>query len=327
MQTFESFVPDLYPLNDHAFNEIALRMFRFQATDNPIYKEYLTYIGVASEGVTAVSQIPFLPITLFKSHAIITGHWRPEATYASSGTSGQPVSRHMIPSRDFYYRHCQRIFEDSYGPLSQFHVFCLLPSYLERTGSSLVAMASHFIAESHSPLSGFFLNDLERLVTQLEAIKDDRQVLLLGVTFALVQLAEQYDMDLHRCIVMETGGMKGRRPEITREELHEILKKSFNIQKVHSEYGMTELLSQSYSAGDGLFRCPASMRVVMKEVNDPFSAEIRVAGIINVIDLANAHSCAFIETQDLGRMNQRGHFEVLGRIDASDARGCNLLVE
>ncbi len=327
MQTFESFVPDLYPLNDHAFNEIALRLFRFQAEGNPVYKQYLTYIGVAAERVTTVSQIPFLPITLFKSHRIITGQWEPEATYSSSGTTGQLISRHAIPSREFYFRHCQRIFEDSYGPLNQFHVFCLLPSYLERTGSSLVAMASHFIAASNSPVSGFFLNDYDRLVTQLEAVKDGRQVLLLGVTFALLQLAEQYEVDLSRCIVMETGGMKGRRPEITREELHETLKRNFNVLKIHSEYGMTELLSQAYSSGDGLFHCPASMRVIFKETNDPFSTEMRAAGTINVVDLANFHSCAFIETQDLGRMGKRGHFEVLGRIDTSDARGCNLLVE
>ncbi len=327
MQTFESFVSDLYPLNDHAFNEIALRLFRFQAEGNPIYKEYLTHIGVAPEAVSTVSQIPFIPIALFKSHPMITGHWKSEATFTSSGTSGQPASRHAIPSREFYYNHSQRIFEESYGPLDQFHVFCLLPSYLERTGSSLVAMASHFIAESKSPVSGFFLNDYDRLVNQLEAVKDGKQVLLLGVTFALLQLAEQYEVNLSKCIVMETGGMKGRRPEITREELHEILKKSLHVQKVHSEYGMTELLSQAYSSGDGLFRCPASMRVILKEVNDPFSAEMRVAGQINVIDLANFHSCAFVETQDLGRIDQRGHFEVLGRIDSSDARGCNLLIE
>ncbi len=327
MQTFESFAPDLYPLNDFAFNEIALRLFHFQAEGNPVYKQYLTQIGVSSGQIAAVSQIPFLPITLFKSHEIITGQWRPEAVFTSSGTGGQSVSRHAVPSREFYYHHCQRIFEDTYGPLSRFHVFCLLPSYLERTGSSLVAMASHFIAESHSPASGFFLNDLDRLVKELEVIRDDRQVLLLGVTFALLQLAEQYEVDLSKCIVMETGGMKGRRPEITREELHEILKRSFNVQKVHSEYGMTELLSQAYSSGDGLFRCPASMRLILKEVNDPFSTEMRLAGIINVVDLANTHSCAFIETQDLGRINHQGHFEVLGRIDTSDARGCNLLVE
>ncbi len=306
MQTFESFVPDLYPLNDHAFNEIALRLFRFQAEGNPVYKEYLAHIGVAPEDVRTISQVPFLPISLFKSHPMITGHWKSEATFTSSGTSGQSVSRHAIPSREFYYHHSQRIFEDSYGSLSQFHVFCLLPSYLERTGSSLVAMASHFISESKSPISGFFLNDYDHLVTQLDAVKNDRKVLLLGVSFALLQLAEQYEVDLSRCIVMETGGMKGRRPEITREELHEILKKNFNVQKVHSEYGMTELLSQAYSSGDGLFRCPASMRVVMKEVNDPFSSDLRVTGVLNVTDLANFHSCAFVETQDLGRMDQRG---------------------
>lgn len=327
MQTFESFGPDLYPLNDHAFNEIALRLFQFQAEANPVYKKYLTYIGVPPDRVTDIAEIPHLPITLFKSHPVMTGDWKPEVTFVSSGTGGNSVSRHAVASRSFYLRHAQQIFEDVYGPLNRFHILCLLPSYLERTGSSLVAMANHFIAESQSPHSGFFLNDLDRLVRKLEEIRDDRQVLLLGVTFALMDLAEQYEIDLNRCIVMETGGMKGRRPEITREELHAMLKKNLNIQQVHSEYGMTELLSQAYSTGDGLFRSPASMRVCMKEVNDPFSKEVRAAGIINVVDLANAHSCAFIETQDLGRIDQRGHFEVLGRMDVSDARGCNLLVE
>ena len=327
MQTFESIIPDLYPLNDHAFSEIALQLFRVQAESNPIYKKYLTYIGVAPDRVTHVSEIPCLPITLFKSHNIRSGDWEPDVTFLSSGTSGLPISKHAIPSRTFYHDHSQKIFEDVYGPLNRFHVFCLLPSYLERTGSSLVDMAGHFIAQSQSPLSGFFLKDLDGLVRQLESLDDERNILLLGVTFALLELAEQYEVDLHRCIVMETGGMKGRRPEITREELHDILKKNLNVSVVHSEYGMTELLSQAYSQGDGQFRCPSSMRVYMKEVTDPFSTEVRAAGIINVIDLANAHSCAFIETQDLGRVDQRGHFEVLGRIDASDIRGCNLLVE
>jgi len=327
LQTFESIIPDLYPLNDHAFNEIALRLFRFQATNNQVYSKYLTYIGVAPDQVTAVGQIPFLPITLFKSHQVMTGEWNPEVTFISSGTGGQSVSRHHVKSKEFYLSHAQQIFEDTYGPLTQFHVLCLLPSYLERTGSSLVAMANHFIAESQSMKSGFFLNDLDRLAGVLEGPADDRQVLLLGVTFALLDLAEQYELDLSRCVVMETGGMKGRRPEVTRQELHEILGKNLNAGQIHSEYGMTELLSQAYSPGGGLFRCPSSMRVILKEVNDPFSPEIRTSGIINIVDLANVHSCAFIETQDLGRIDHRGHFEVLGRMDASDARGCNLLVE
>lgn len=327
MQTFESFAGDLYPTNDAAFDEIALRLFRFQAEHNPVFRQYLTYIGVAPKDVRTLREVPFLPISLFKTHEVRTGDWRPEVIFTSSGTTGQAVSRHAIPSRHQYLRHSQQVFESFYGPLRDFHVLCLLPSYLERTGSSLVAMADHFIRESASDESGFFLHDLERLAGKLMRLKGSKKVLLLGVTFALLDLAEDFPMDLSHCVVMETGGMKGRRPEITREELHEVLKRGFHLPAVHSEYGMTELLSQAYSPGEGVFRCPASMRVILKEVNDPFSAKNITSGLINVVDLANAHSCAFIETQDLGRYREGGHFEVLGRIDASDARGCNLLVE
>jgi len=326
LQTFKSFTKDIYPLNDDLFQEIALELFRFQASNSQVYQNYLTYLGIAAAEVTNVYEIPFLPISFFKSHAIASGDWTPELIFTSSGTTGQEVSRHSVPSLSFYLQHSQRIFETLFGPLEQFHVVGLLPSYLERTGSSLVAMVNHFINMSKSPFSGFYLNDLEGLVTQLERLKDGRKVLLLGVSFALLDLAEQYEVDLSHCMVMETGGMKGRRQEITRQELHEILCKNLNIEKVYSEYGMTELLSQAYSQGDGLFQSPPSMRVILREINDPFGHKIGSSGIINVIDLANAHSCAFIETQDLGKLHQDGHFEVLGRMDNSDVRGCNLMV-
>jgi hypothetical protein len=207
----------------------------------------------------------------------------------------------------------------------------LLPSYLERTGSSLVAMVNHFILESKSQVSGFYLKDLDRLASHLEGLRKEemragRKVLLLGVSFALLDLAERYELDLSHCLVMETGGMKGRRQEIIREELHEVLRRNLNITTVHSEYGMTELQSQAYSTGGGLFRCPPSMRILVREINDPFGRPVLTSGIINVADLANTHSCAFIETQDLGRLRQDGHFEVLGRLDNSDIRGCNLML-
>ncbi len=327
MQTFERFTRELYPSNDEAFEEIALRLFQFQATENEIYRNYLAYIGVSPSDVTRVGEIPFLPITLFKSCDVRTGQWVPEVTYVSSGTTGDNVSRHAMPSKEFYFSHSRKIFESIYGPLSQYQVLCLLPSYLERTGSSLVAMASHFITQSGSPGSGFFLNDVDRLIQQLESPADDRIPLLLGVSFALLDLAEQYEIDLSRCVVMETGGMKGRRPEITRAELHGILKARLNVDRVHSEYGMTELTSQAYAPTAGAFLCPASMRVHFRELNDPFAPPNPQSGVINIIDLANAHSCAFIETQDLGKGLLGGHFEVVGRMDASDVRGCNLLVE
>ena len=326
METFERFSWDLYPINDKSFEEIALNLFRLQATENKVYQKYITYLGVDIERVDAIHHIPFLPISFFKSQSVVSGVWKPELVFASSGTTGQEVSHHSIPSLPFYLHHSQKIFEDIFGPLDQFHVLCLLPSYLERTGSSLVAMANHFVKESKSLSSGFYLKDLDRLVAQLEALKGDKKVLLLGVSFALLDLAEQFEVDLSHCVVMETGGMKGRRQEITRQELHEILCSNMNVGKVYSEYGMTELLSQAYSFGHGLFRCPPSMRVVLREVNDPRSRESLSAGAINVIDLANFHSCAFIETQDLGRIHQDGHFEVLGRMDNSDLRGCNLMV-
>ncbi len=326
METFERIIQDLYPLNDEAFEEIALNLFRLQSIENKVYQRYITNLGVEVEKVSSMRDIPFLPISFFKSQTVVSGSWTPELIFASSGTTGQEVSHHLIPSIDRYLRHSQKIFEGFFGPLDQYHVLCLLPSYLERTGSSLVVMANHFIRESKSMSSGFHLRDLDRLVSQLEALKGDRKVLLLGVSFALLDLAEQYEVDLSHCMVMETGGMKGRRQEITREELHEILCKNMNIGKVYSEYGMTELLSQAYSFGDGLFSCPPSMRVLLREVNDPRSPEIQSTGAINVVDLANLHSCAFIETQDLGRLHQDGHFEVLGRMDNSDLRGCNLML-
>ncbi len=327
MQTFESFEGDLYPVNEESFGKIALNLFRYQATNCQVYHNYLTYLGVNPEEISSPSEIPFLPITLFRSSMVATGDWQPEVIFTSSGTSGQEVSRHAVRSNSFYLEHATKIFEGVYGPLDEFHVLCLLPSYLERTGSSLVAMANHFIQRSKSPSSDFYLNDLDRLASQLEKLKDGRKVLLLGVTFALLDLAENFDLDLSHCIVMETGGMKGRRKEIIREELHEILCKNFHVERIHSEYGMTELLSQAYSKGDGLFQCPTSMRVLLREVNDPFSLENRTAGVIKVIDLGNIHSCAFIETQDLGKLHQNGHFEVLGRADNSDVRGCNLMVQ
>ncbi len=326
MQTFESFAGDLYPVNDDLFEKIALKLFRFQAEANPVYAQYVTYLGVQPSTVSSIGEIPFLPISFFKTHTIKSGSWTPEMVFTSSGTTGSEVSRHEVPSLSFYRQHSQRIFEEQFGPLREFHVLCLLPSYLERTGSSLVAMASHFIKESNSDFSGFYLRDHDTLVRQLEHLKGKRRVLLLGVSFALLDLAEDFKVDLSHCVVMETGGMKGRRQEITREELHGILRKNLNIEVVCSEYGMTELLSQAYSTGNGKFSCPPSLRIVLREVNDPFEPELRSAGVINVIDLANFHSCAFIETQDLGRMEDSGHFEVLGRMDNSDIRGCNLMV-
>lgn len=305
---------------------MALDLFRAQALECAVYHQYLTYLGVEPQLISDIHHIPFLPISLFKHRLVMTGRWTPEAIYTSSGTTGTEVSRHAVSSVSSYLHHARRTFELFYGPLTDFHVLCLLPSYLERTGSSLVAMANDFVLASGSIHSGFYLNDLDALATALDSLRDGRKVLLLGVTFALLDFAEQFELDLSHCVVMETGGMKGRRPEITREELHGILTRSFNVPVIHSEYGMTELLSQAYSTGAGLFKCPPTMRVLLREIDDPFSPEYRGTGVIRVIDLANHHSCAFIESQDLGRVHENGDFEVLGRLDNSDLRGCNLLV-
>jgi acyl-CoA synthetase (AMP-forming)/AMP-acid ligase II len=250
--------------------------------------------------------------------------------YSSSGTTGLITSKHLLWSEGFYLNHAQSLFEKEYGPLSNFHVLALLPAYLERPGSSLVAMASHFIKESKSEASGFYLYNQQELLQRLnELSQGSRKVLLLGVTFALLDLAEsQANFQANaNLIVMETGGMKGRRREMIREEVHQQLQAFFKVEHIHSEYGMTELLSQVYSKGNGKYELPSCMRVMLRDLNDPFSPSSRSQGGINLIDLANFHSCAFLETQDIGRWDENGFLEVLGRFDHSDLRGCNLLVQ
>ncbi len=305
-----------------------MEIFQYQAANNPIYREYLHHRRVAIHQISNYEQIPFLPISFFKSHLIKTGAWPEEAIFTSSGTAGSVVSRHAVRSLQFYLGHTVRIFEDNFGPLGQYHVLALLPSYLEREGSSLIAMAKHFIDRSQSSFSGFYLNNLAELAAQVDQMRTGhRKVLLLGVTFALLDFAEQYPMNLSHCAVMETGGMKGRRQELTRQEVHAILKPRLRLPTVFSEYGMTELLSQAYSKGEGRYQCPPWMKVLLRDPEDPFDySDTRQQGAINIIDLANFDSCAFIETQDLGKKHEQGYFEVLGRMDNSDIRGCNLLV-
>ena len=329
MDTFKGFEELLCGINDQSFDDIALRLFRFQAKNNPVYSSYLHYLGVDPLLIQCIRDIPFLPISFFKTHTVVTGIWEPETLFTSSGTTGATASRHFVHSLSFYQGHSQRIFEGFFGAITDYHILALLPSYLEREGSSLVNMVDYFIKESDSPHSGFYLHDTDSLIKKIDEIKDgERKLLLIGVSFALLDLADKgVVVDWQKCIVMETGGMKGRRKELTREELHATLKEQFNVDQICSEYGMTELLSQGYSMGNGIFSCPRSMKILIRDANDPFfSLETGKAGIINVIDLANIYSCAFIETQDLGRVLQNGNFEVLGRMDNSDVRGCNLLV-
>ena len=323
MQSFKSFEESLYHVNDQSFEEIALELFQFQAKNNPVYAEYIRHLGIEPTSIRTIYDIPYLPVSFFKTHDIKTGDWKEHAVFTSSGTTGMVSSRHLVYDVDFYLSNAVRCFAFFYGDPSNYTTLALLPSYAERQGSSLIAMIEHFIARGEG---GFYHNDREGLLQQL-ARSSKRKVVLWGVTFALVDLAGERELDLSNCIVFETGGMKGRRKEITRAELHEFLGTRFHT-RIHSEYGMTELMSQAYSIENGLFQCPPWMKVVVRDPEDPRDMLVgRERGGINIVDLANFHTCAFIETQDLGKMGQKGSFEVLGRMDNSDIRGCNLLVE
>jgi phenylacetate-coenzyme A ligase PaaK-like adenylate-forming protein len=312
----------------HDFEALALEVFRYQAQHNPLYAEYLRLLAVDPRSIDRLERIPFLPIQFFKTYAIQTGDWAPALTFSSSGTSGMATSRHLLREPEFYRTNARRGFAACYGPVQQYCVLALLPAYLERQGSSLVFMAEDFIRLSAYPQSGFFLHDLPRLAEILADCQRNRiPALLLGVSFALWELAERYPMDLSALIIMETGGMKGRRRELTREELHAILQEAFRTPAIHSEYGMTELLSQAYSAGKGIFRPAPTLRPLARDITDPLSlVATGKTGALNLIDLANLDTISFIATDDLGRVYADGSFEVLGRLDASEARGCNLLV-
>lgn len=320
------------------FDDLALAVFRYQVAHNPLYAQFVELLGVDADAVCKITEIPFLPIQLFKRHAIQTGTWPAVETFSSSGTTGDNTSRHLLRDADFYRVNARRAFEAQYGPLHDFVVLALLPSYLERTGSSLIFMAADFIEQSDAALGGFFLHDYDALLARIDHIAElnattlcdhPKKILLLGVSFALWDLAEYAPRPLpHEVIVMETGGMKGRRAEITRPELHAILGSAFGRANIHSEYGMTELLSQGYSPGDGLFFPAPTLRVLLRDITDPLHVTTtgRTAAL-NIIDLANVDTISFIATEDLGRVHADGSFEVAGRLDAGDVRGCNLMVE
>jgi phenylacetate-coenzyme A ligase PaaK-like adenylate-forming protein len=310
------------------FERLALDVFQYQAAHNPLYREYLSLLHIEPAAVQAFQQIPYLPISFFKTHELKSGNWEAEQVFSSSGTSGQTTSRHAVSNTGQYLQNARRGFAHFYGPVSNYAVFALLPSYLERSGSSLVAMADDFIRRSAYPKSGFFLYNTNDLLQALsESLSKGMPTLLIGVSFALLDLAEQHPMDLSGAIVMETGGMKGRRKEITREELHAQLRQAFQVPHIHSEYGMTELLSQAYSKGQGRFYPAPTLRVTSREIADPLSIQKEGrTGVLNITDLANIDTISFIATDDLGRCYADGSFEVLGRLDASDVRGCNLMV-
>lgn len=329
MDTFKSFNRDLYSVNDGNFLDIALQLFHFQAENNPVYKNFIKHLHLDARSIKSLEDIPYLPISFFKNHLLKTGDWKPEAVFTSSGTTGQQTSTHAVRSMDFYRNHAVRCFEHFFGDLRQFHFLALLPSYLERRDSSLVAMIEYFIDKSHSRFSGFYLHNTEKLLEDVEKLRTDgKKTVVWGVTFALLDLAERYNPDLSHCVVFETGGMKGRRREITRAELHATLSDSFRVKEIFSEYGMTELLSQAYSKGGNAFFCPPWMRIIARDMTDPMEKGLlnETAGI-NVIDFANVDSVAFIETEDIGKVFSDGSFEILGRFDNSDVRGCNLMVE
>ncbi|MDO6388489.1 acyl transferase [Pontibacter sp. BT731] len=312
------------------FEETALALFRHQAAHNPVYGDYLQQLGRDPKQVSRLEDIPFLPIEFFKTHEVKTGSFEPEVTFYSSGTTQMTRSRHQVASLDLYLRTTQRIFESFYGPLTDYVVLALLPSYLEQGGSSLVAMVDYFIKQSGQQEEGFYLRNHDQLLQTVKGARQrEKKVLLIGVSYALLDWADKLkgQEDFSGVTIMETGGMKGRRREMIREELHAYLKKGFGVEAIHSEYGMTELLSQAYSLGDGLFHAGYTLRVLLRDLNDPFDIrpDIRSGGI-NIIDLANIDSCAFIETKDIGRLKPDGTFEVLGRFDNSDIRGCNLLI-
>lgn len=310
------------------FKTKALELFRYQAAENEVYKQFVDFLGVEPAKIRELKDIPFLPIEFFKSREVITGKMKAEMTFSSSGTTGSVVSKHHVVDLDIYRKSFMAAFHLFYGNVKDWVILALLPNYLERSGSSLVYMASELIDSSDHEESGFYLDELDLLAEKLEFLDSKgNKVLLLGVSFALLDLVESRNFSLQNTVVMETGGMKGRRKEMVREELHAELCRGFGVKKIHSEYGMTELLSQAYSSGEGIFECPPWMKILIRDAEDPLSIlpENRGGGI-NVIDLANIYSCSFIATQDLGKVISGGRFQVLGRFDNADIRGCNLLV-
>lgn len=325
----KAFIKTLFqPVDTIGFNAKCIDLFRYQYKNNMVYHQYVNFLGRNPDTIQHHQDIPFLPISFFKSHRVVTGNCHPDTIFTSSGTTGTTTSQHFIKSLNLYQQSYTAGFQYFFGLPQHYTFLALLPSYLERQGSSLVVMADDLIKQSNRDESGFFLNDYQSLSNMLKQLKNkNKTTLLLGVTYALLDIAEQFPMDFPELLVMETGGMKGRRKEMVREELHQQLKAGFGVPQIYSEYGMTELLSQAYSSGNGIFRTPHWMKILIRDTNDPLSLLSKNQhGGINVIDLANVYSCAFIETQDLGKTYNEGSFEVLGRFDHSDVRGCNLLV-
>ncbi len=310
------------------FEKIALKVFRFQFNNNFVYHKFCTLLNKNKENVKSLTEIPFLPIQFFKTHEVLSSTEAIQTTFTSSGTTGMQTSKHLVIDVSLYEESYKNAFSEFYGNIEDYCVLALLPSYLEREGSSLIHMVDDLIQSSNHTDSGFYLNNYNELIAKLIELDNSGQnVLLIGVTYALLDLIETHQFQLKNTIIMETGGMKGKRKEMIREELHEILRQGFGVPVIHSEYGMTELLSQAYSLGNGIFECPNWMQILIRDTEDALSyVKEGKTGGINVIDLANINSCSFIATQDLGKKNPNHSFEVLGRFDNSDIRGCNLMV-
>ncbi len=309
------------------FEQKALEVFQYQFDNNAVYRSFCDLLYKHPADIQRLEDIPFLPIEFFKSKKVLSTSKKPQAIFTSSGTTGSQTSKHLVTNLKHYEQSFNNGFNHFYGPVEDYVVLGLLPSYLERKGSSLIYMVNDFIAQSKHTESGFYLNQLDELAEKLNTLdQSGKKILLIGVSFALLDLVEKHQFSFKNTIVMETGGMKGRRKELIRSELHAILKKGFGISHLHSEYGMTELLSQAYSKGDGVFSCPPWMKVFTRDTEDALRLVQKQTGGMNIIDLANYHSCSFIATQDLGKVHANGSFEILGRFDRSDIRGCNLLV-
>ncbi len=316
-------------MDDTDFNSVVIEILTYQYENNPVYRSFVDSLGRSPWKLKNLNDIPFLPVEFFRNHPVITGRVQVEMIFQSSGTTGTTPGRHFIKDLSLYEESFLKTFRLFYGDPENYVIAAILPSYTERCGSSLVYMADRLIKETGHPLSGFYKDDINRFLDKIKGEKINRKVLVLGVSFALLDLAEKQKSDLSGIILMETGGMKGRRKEVVRAELHSVLRERLNVESIHSEYGMTELLSQAYSSGNGLFRCPPWMKILIRDPQDPLKiiTEPGKTGGINIIDLANVNSCAFIATSDLGKLHEDGSFEVLGRFDNSDIRGCNLMVE
>lgn len=314
--------------SEEQFNEVTLKVFKHQFENNPIYRSFCDLLYIHPSDIKNIEEIPFLPIQFFKSKQVLSSSEDVNITFSSSGTTGSVTSKHHVTDLSYYEESYLKGFEHFYGNIDDYIILALLPNYLEREGSSLVYMVDDLIKKSNHPESGFYLNNIEELSKKLNTLdKSGKKVLLIGVSFALLDMVEKYSFQLQNTIIMETGGMKGRRKELIRKELHQLLSDGFGVEKIHSEYGMTELLSQGYSNGNGVFDCPPWMKILTRDTEDPLTVRKQgKTGGINVIDLANYNSCSFIATQDLGKVHTNNSFEIIGRFDNSDIRGCNLMV-